>query len=167
MKSTALPPHISRWKSQLEAAELCFGVDPFILAAIIDRESLGGKALNPPTAGGTGDGGHGRGLGQIDDRYHRSFVDAMFDDGAFLWRDPTFNILYAARLLKRNLDASDGDYATAIAAYNCGLKRARYAAGASQGETRIAALNAVTTGRDYVTDVFARSTAFRGEGVAV
>lgn len=164
----ALPGRISRWLPQLISAELCFQVPVPLMAAIIDRESLGGDALKPRGPSGYGDGGHGHGLGQIDDRSHIRFIDARFWDGVRLWQEPAFNILYAARLMRANLVASRGDFPLAIAAYNCGLTRARSALESKRdlitSETaRIAALDAVTAGGSYVSDVLARQKKFTPE----
>lgn len=159
-----LPPRIARWAPQLLAAELCYGVEPYWLAAIIDQESLGGVALTPPGPAGTGDGGHGHGLGQIDDRTHAPFLVAAFDDGVPLWKDPTFNILYAARLLRRNLDGCAGDYLVAVAAYNAGLRRAKNAVeplgSTSTPDQRRLALDPVTTRGSYVSSVSKRRHEF-------
>lgn len=161
-----LPERLAQWACQLFAAEICFGIDPYLLAAIIDRESNGGesKYLDQKGPRGRGDCLHGHGLGQIDDRSHAPFIEATFDDGEFLWADPTFNILYAARLLRKNLNVSLGEITVAIAAYNCGMKRAKRAV---EGLTRpldektaVALLDAKTTGKNYVSWVLARRTAF-------
>jgi soluble lytic murein transglycosylase-like protein len=146
------------------AAEICYGVDPLLLAAVIDRESLGGDALKPKGPAGTGDGGHGRGLGQIDDRSHASFLAAKFDSGAPLWQDPTFNVLYAAKLLRKNLDRF-GEEGPAVAAYNCGpgnvrAALARLPAGAS-ADDRLAAVDQRTAHRNYASDVLRRRDAMR------
>src|SRR5688572_29061817 len=95
-----LPSNLSRYANQFFAAELCFGVDPFVMAAIMDRESRGGDALNPKGPSGTGDHGNGFGLCQLDRRYHSSFLKALGPDKIELWKDPTFNVMYAAKLLK-------------------------------------------------------------------
>lgn len=157
-----LPLRLGRWAPQFLAAQLCYGVDALLLAAICDRESLGGEALTPKGPTGTGDGGHGRGLMQVDSRAHPVFVGAVFDDGVSLWKDPSFNILYAARLFARNLLLLDGDESAAIAAYNCGAQKARRVLASLEPGTdtsgRIAALNAVTAGGDYVSDVQRRRT---------
>jgi len=57
-----------------------------IIWAIGSRESRWGLALSPPTPAGTGDYGHGRGLMQIDDRWHPEFI------GSGGWQDPQANI---------------------------------------------------------------------------
>jgi len=63
-------------------------IDPFLLCAIIERESGSGVYLSPPGPGGTGDNGHGRGLAQIDDRSHGAWLSA--ND----WTNPEINITY-------------------------------------------------------------------------
>ncbi len=159
-----LPDRLARWAPQFVAAELCYGVDAATMAAIVDRESLGGEALTPASPGGVGDHGRGHGLGQIDDRAHMSFVDARFDDGVSLWSDPTFNILYGARLLRRNLDILGGQYDAAVAAYNCGAGAVRKALKLLEAEpnpiARRSALDGLCTGKDYVTDVLTRREKF-------
>lgn len=159
-----LPQRLARWASHLLAAELCYQTDPLLLAAIMDRESHGGDALAPKGPGGTGDFGHGRGLMQIDDRSHHSFVNSIFDDGTPLWRDPALNIMYAAKLLARNLAASRVEEC-AIAGYNCGLGRARavYLALPKSADTkaRLKAMDNITTGGDYVSHVLGKRSEFQ------
>lgn len=164
-----LPARVARWANLFVAAELCFGVDPYVLAAIIDRESLGGDALTPKGPAGTGDHGHGRGLGQIDDRYHHRFVHAGFDDGRPLWKHPVFNVMYAAWLLGRNLGLANGDYPVAIAAYNCGASRALAVLKELPGDDNIAKrierLDPLTTNK-YVSGVLAiRAQFLESKGV--
>jgi hypothetical protein len=166
-----LPRRIARWIPQLISAELCYGVDVYTLAAIIDRESNGGDALQPPGPGGKGDGGFGHGLGQIDLRTHNKFLMAQFSNGRPLWTDPTFNILYAAWLLHQNQRGADGNLSVAIAAYNCGLKRAKWALEnktkpGDTDEQRIAALDSVTTSTNYVSDILRRRAQFLKPTVA-
>lgn len=158
---TALPARLSRWLPQFISAALCFDIDVSTLAAIIDRESLGGDALKPKGPAGNGDSGHGFGLGQIDDRTHGGFLAARFWDGVRLWQEPTFNILYAARLLRSNLNATGGDLPLAIAAYNCGLKRARWMLAEKMGlilseSHRVAVLDSATANGNYLSDVLRR-----------
>ena len=133
------------------------------MAAIVDRESRGGDALTPPIPLGTGDHGHGKGLAQIDDRSHHRFIVAAFDDGRTpLWTDPTFNILYGARLLSVGFRVSKS-WPVAIASYNAGLLRAMRVQKAlsDSGEIAlIASLDRITTGGDYVSDVLRRMSGF-------
>jgi hypothetical protein len=160
-----LPSRLIRWAPQFLAANICYGVDPFLLAAICDRESLGGEALTPKGPKGTGDHGHGRGLMQIDDRTHHGFIHGKFDEGTPLWHDPTFSILYAGRLLYRNILYCGQLEECGVAAYNCGVGRVRIAltnfTQLTTLEQRIRVLNKLTTGGDYVTDVFRRRDQFR------
>lgn len=155
---SALPDKLGRWLPQFISAELCYNIDVPTLAAICERESLGGEALTPKGPTGTGDHGHGHGLMQIDDRSHGGFLSARFWDGVRLWQDPCFNILFAARLLRWNLNATEDDLPLSIAAYNCGLKRARWVLAQRQSliideATRIRALDSATANGDYVTHV--------------
>jgi hypothetical protein len=139
------------------------------MAAIVDRESRGGDALTPPIPLGTGDGGHGKGLAQIDDRAHHRFTVATFDDArTHLWTDPTFNVLYGARLLSTGHKISKS-WPVAIAAYNAGLLKAMriLKARVDPGEIAlIASLDRITTGGDYVSDVLRRMSGFGPPGVA-
>lgn len=161
---TRLPLRLARWAPQFAAAELCYGVDPLLLAAICDRESLGGEALSPKGPAGYGDQSHGRGLMQIDDRAHPNFTMSIFDDGVTLWGDPAFNVLYAARLLSRNIQLLNGDVPAAVAAYNAGYIRVKRTLTALEPDAdvvaKLKAINALTTGGDYVDDVFRRRSGF-------
>src|SRR4051812_32892658 len=76
------------------------GVDVYLLAAICDRESLGGYALTPTGPSGTGDHGHGLGLLQIDARFHPEFALQKLSDGTFAWQDPQMNINKGAEILE-------------------------------------------------------------------
>lgn len=101
---------------------------------------------------------------QIDDRAHKGFVGAVDDLGRPLWRDPAVNVHYGCRLLRRNLDSLDGYVAGALAAYNAGLGKvrsvlARLPADATDAQ-RQAAVDSVTTGRDYSADVLRRQAEF-------
>jgi len=71
------------------------GVDPFIVAALGQRETNWGTAssLSKPGPAGTGDFGHGRGLMQIDDRYHADWI-ATHD-----WADPYQNVTKGVSIL--------------------------------------------------------------------
>ena len=155
-----LPARLARYSYLFSLAESYFGVDPFLMAAIMDRESLGGNALKPLGPGGVGDGGHGRGLYQIDDRSHASFCAARFDSGGTLWADPLFNAAYAFRLFAKNLKECNGDTLTAIAGYNAGIGRAITAGKNPDARQRQLDLDKITTGGDYVSDVLDRVEEF-------
>ena len=76
-----------------------FGERPSRVLALGYRESFLGFApgytpLGDPT--GSGDGGHGRGLFQIDDRYHKAFVTSD------KFKDPKEQCAFACELLSDN-----------------------------------------------------------------
>lgn len=157
-----LPAHLLQWAPQFLMAELCFGVDPFLMAALCERESQGGETLDPQGPAGVGDAGHGKGLFQIDDRGHPGYTNAYADSGVPLWSQPTLNTAYAAWLYSRNLSHCGNDNIVAIAAYNCGLTRAiRAVNGIATPSRKIAALDAVTTNK-YVSGVLANYEALVG-----
>jgi hypothetical protein len=88
-----------------------YGLDPKLLAAVAAQET-GGPGAN----GGrneVGDGGHGRGLFQIDDRWH-DFAKS----GAAM--DPAQNADYAAGMLSGLLKRYNGNVHEALSAYNSG-----------------------------------------------
>lgn len=95
---------------QIAAAAARHGVDPRLLAAVAAQETGG-----PGTNAGrnvVGDGGHGHGLFQIDDRWHAyaSTPEAM---------DPASNADYAAGML-HELIGRYGNVKAALSAYNAG-----------------------------------------------
>lgn len=96
---------------QIVSAAQRHGLDPALLAAVAAQET-GGPGRN----GGSnvvGDGGHGRGLFQIDDRWH----DFARSPAAM---DPAKNADYAAGLLSGLLKRYGGDARKALSAYNAG-----------------------------------------------
>lgn len=163
-----LPKRLRPWADFFEEAAKIFHLDPFLLAALCDRESLGGLALHPPGPEGTGDGGWGLGLLQIDRRSHRAFCAAKLADGRFAWQDARRNILHGAAIYASGLKALDGDEILAIAAYNAGVTRVkRVLASMPKPVTRAAILgrmDSITTGGEagpYVSDVLARRDRFK------
>lgn len=96
---------------QIAGAALRHGLDPELLAAVAAQET-GGPGAN---AGRNvvGDGGHGHGVFQIDDRWHAfaSTPDAM---------DPGKNADYAADMLSGLLKRYGGNVHEALSAYNAG-----------------------------------------------
>ena len=96
---------------QIAAAARQHNVDPTLLAAVAAQET-GGPGSN---AGRNvvGDGGHGRGLFQIDDRWHAfaQSPQAM---------DPAANADYAAGMLSGLLNRYGGNMREALSAYNSG-----------------------------------------------
>jgi hypothetical protein len=87
------------------------GVDPVLLAAVAAQETGG-----PGSNGGrnvVGDGGHGHGLFQIDDRSH-----AFAQTPASM--DPAENADYAAGMLSGLLKRFGGNVRAALSTYNSG-----------------------------------------------
>jgi hypothetical protein len=125
----ALPLELRRWAAQLLTSAKKYDVDPWTLAGIMYRESLGGAALSPKNdAGGTGDFiarpagrtwaqpdgsryvvgasgmpedglGWGRGLMQIDWAVHHQWFKRV----GSAWRDPQVNVDKGAELLKERV----------------------------------------------------------------
>ena len=96
---------------QIEAAATRHHLEPRLLAAVAAQETGG-----PGSDSGhniVGDAGHGRGVFQIDDRWH-----AFARTPAAM--DPAKNADYAAGLLESNLHRYGGDVRSALSAYNTG-----------------------------------------------
>jgi hypothetical protein len=100
---------------QIAGAALKYRIDPALLAAVAAQETGG-----PGTNAGrnvVGDGGHGHGVFQIDDRFH-SFARTSAA------MDPQANAEYAARMLAGLLKRYGGDVHQALSAYNAGAPNA-------------------------------------------
>lgn len=96
---------------QIAAAAKRHGIDPTLLAAVAAQETGG-----PGSDAGhneIGDGGHGHGIFQIDDRWH----DFARTPAAM---DPESNADYAAGMLSGLLSRYGGDVHAALSAYNSG-----------------------------------------------
>jgi Transglycosylase SLT domain len=103
------------YRTEIAAAATRHHLEPRLLAAVAAQETGG-----PGTDSGrnvVGDGGHGHGLFQIDDRWH-AFARSP---GAM---DPARNADYAAGLLESNLHRYGGDVRAALSAYNAGSPHA-------------------------------------------
>jgi hypothetical protein len=96
---------------QISQAARRYGLDPVLLAAIAAQETGGPGADSGRNI--VGDGGHGHGLFQIDDRYH-----AFASTPAAM--DPGSNAGYAAGLLSGLLHTYGGNVHAALSAYNAG-----------------------------------------------
>ena len=104
-----------RYSSAILAAAGANGLDPAFLAAVAAQETGGPGADSGANV--VGDGGHGHGLFQIDDRYH-AFARTP---GA---ADPAQNAAYAAGLLGGLLERNGGNVRAALSAYNAGSPNA-------------------------------------------
>ncbi|MBV8435457.1 MAG: transglycosylase SLT domain-containing protein, partial [Candidatus Eremiobacteraeota bacterium] len=96
---------------QIAAAAARHGLDPRLLAAVAAQETGGPGATSGRNV--VGDGGHGRGLFQIDDRWH-----AFAATPAAM--DPAQNADYAAGMLSGLLTQNGGDLHRALSSYNAG-----------------------------------------------
>ena len=94
---------------------------PSVLIGVMCEESHCGLLLTPRGPAGVGDNGHGRGLMQIDDRYHEFARTGP-------WQDPMENIMFGTKLLTDNYEFFQHEeccpefqkLTAALAAYNCG-----------------------------------------------
>ena len=113
--SADLSAHGVTFAPAIAQAASSHGVDPTLLAAVAAQET-GGPGSN---AGRNivGDGGHGHGVFQIDDRYH-GFASSSAS------MDPASNADYAAGMLKGLLDRYGGNVHQALSAYNAGSPNA-------------------------------------------
>lgn len=100
-----------RYGAQIEQAARSHGLDPRLLGAVAAQET-GGPGSNSG-ANVIGDGGHGHGVFQIDDRYH-----AFARTAAAL--DPGKNADYAAGMLEGLMKSYGGNVRAALSAYNAG-----------------------------------------------
>lgn len=134
-------------------AERRHGLPRSLLLAIASRET-GCRDV-------VGDGGHGRGVFQIDDRFHHEWLE-RHGAGAARETPPVEDAVeYAAAMLARALEVGRGRELRgeravkfAASAYNAGLGGALK--GLARGDSDLG-----TTGRDYGRDVVARMHAFR------
>lgn len=166
MSLPGLPAHLQPWGSYFLEAGRLHGVDAYLLAAVCDRESGGGRYLKPPGPAGVGDGGHGRGLMQIDDRYHKEFVAS----GA--WMKPFENICKGAEILAANrkefAEDADAEFLS-VCRYNASAKRIAEALAKANADkiSRRMAADSVTTGGDYGSDCIRRRASFLAKSILV
>jgi soluble lytic murein transglycosylase-like protein len=103
-----LPAPYAQYQDEVMAAARRFHIPPEVLFGVMMRESNGQNIR--------GDGGHGRGLMQIDDRSHGAWLSSH--NGGM---DPASNIMHGAEILRSSIDAFGGDIAKGLAAYNAGV----------------------------------------------
>lgn len=96
---------------EIASAARRYGLDPGLLAAVAAQETGGPDSNTGHNV--VGDGGHGHGLFQIDDRWHpfASSAAAM---------DPARNADYAAGMLAGLIKRYGGNVHEALSAYNSG-----------------------------------------------
>jgi Putative peptidoglycan binding domain/Transglycosylase SLT domain len=134
-----------------------FGLPAAIIAGIGSRESNWGLALVPQGPTGTGDGGHGRGLMQIDDGAFPAWI------ATGRWTDAHDNIQKGCEVLADNFDFFNNKLGNAgslvqqaaIAAYNAGGGRVL------QDILNGFSPDQSTAGHDYSRDVLDRAGWYR------
>jgi soluble lytic murein transglycosylase-like protein len=136
-------PGVTQYSALIQQSAAKYHLAPAYVAAVMDRETGGHNII--------GDGGHGHGLMQID---NRSFGPWLASNHNGL--DPATNIDKGCSLLRENLDAAaahglHGDQALkfAASAYNAGL-------GGAEAGLRSGNSDARTTGHNYGADVLNR-----------
>jgi soluble lytic murein transglycosylase-like protein len=155
---------VSLWPF-FQASGLKYGLDPLLLLAVCDRESLCGKTL---AEDGTGDNHNGLGLMQLDRRWHPQFAAMLLPDGTPAWKDPAINIDEGARVLSFGLKVF-GKEDAAVASYNAGVRKVANELDelTVPGDPEMTELirrhrlDEITTGGNYVSDVLGRREAFR------
>lgn len=154
--NAVIPPRTRAYTNEILRVAKEEDVSPFLIVAIMERETLSGtsKYLDKPGPAGRGDGGHGHGLMQIDDRSFGDWLRTM------PWWDPYTNIKKGVQVFKakrayiqkntpRPLSETEL-FQASIAAYNTGegnvvksLKLGR-------------SVDTTTAGANYSTDVYAK-----------
>jgi hypothetical protein len=132
---------VEPWKPMISAVAQRTGEDPYLLTALMLRESAG-----DPTA--MGDNGDSRGLFQINSKYHPGVSD-----------DPTEQAGAAAGILKTSEQMFPGNRQGAVAAYNAGPSAVKRLL--DQGRNP----DLATTGQDYGSWVLRRAEALRKRGL--
>ena len=132
-----------------------------VIAGLGSRESHWGLALTPQGPSGIANQGHGRGLMQIDDRWHVPFVQSG------KWSDGRENIIYGSAVLKNcmNYFIQKEGWAmglnllnAGLASYNCGPRRVLDSYRDGKG------FDYYTAGRNYAKDVLDRAGWFQLHG---
>jgi len=152
---------VKKYEKIVKKVAAKYGIPAAVIAGIGSRESHWGLALTPPGPGGTGDHGHGRGLLQVDDRWHVPFVQSG------KWAEAKENIIYGCAVLKNCMDyfVKKADWEMSfklikagVAGYNCGPRRAW------DGYRMGYGVDYYTTGRNYSKDVLERAGWFQLHG---
>jgi hypothetical protein len=141
------------WDAAMAAAETAKTLPPGILLAVASQETDMNDVV--------GDGGHGRGLFQIDDRSHTDFLQRNGGSGAGKKPPIAAATLYAAGILRWGFDYGESNGVKAadrlkfmLSAYNAGAGGA--IAGYREGDS-----DRRTTGGDYGRAVLLRYALFQ------
>jgi peptidoglycan hydrolase-like protein with peptidoglycan-binding domain len=142
--TSTLPSQYRQWLPYVNEAAKKYNLDPALLLGVMSRESNGRNVR--------GDGGHGRGLMQIDDRSWASWINSH--QGGM---DPKSNIMKGAEILRDNINYFHGNIRDGLAAYNCG------AGNVNKALRNGLSPDAYTTGHNYSADVLKREATFKKE----
>lgn len=129
---------LERWPWIGELEDM-YALPRWLLLAVGSRET---NLSERYTKGATGDGGHGHGVMQYDDRSHK--IPAGFD------LDARLQFTVAAEMLRSLGQHFKGNWSAALAAYNAGVGAVQRRL--DHGEP----VDWATTGKDYSVDVLAR-----------
>jgi soluble lytic murein transglycosylase-like protein len=135
--------HVMAHKDKFIVAAKKFSLPPALLAAIASRESRGGAVLK----NGFGDGGHGFGLMQVDDRNKFAVEQEGGPAG-----QPHIN--QATGILADKLKTVTKEFAALSAVEHLQMAVSRYNGGKGKQPPDS---DAGTTGGDYMNDVWARA----------
>ncbi len=152
--AAALAARGVNFSAEIGAAAARYGLDPRLLAAVAAQETGG-----PGSNGGrniVGDGGHGRGIFQIDDRFHGFARTAQA-------MNPAANANYAAGMISGLLRRFGGDVHKALSAYNAGDPNARGTVTQWQDGTRLGYADSVM--RHYAMLGGSRAPAAQPQGI--
>ena len=152
---------VKKYEAVIYKVAQAYELPPSVLAGMGSRASAWGLSISPPGPEGIGNDGHGRGLMQIDERWHVPFVQSG------KWVEAEENIIYAAAVLKNAIEYITKKLGwpmgfrllkAGIAGYNCGPNRVLQALQNGQDEDYF------TTGRNYAQDVLERAGWFQMHG---
>lgn len=154
--NTLKPNLLGYWRHFSEASGIHL-VCPYLLAAVCWRETNAGTSplLDKPGPEGSGDGGHGRGLMQIDDRTHAAFVAKKLPSGSLAWTNPRENIIYGAGVLAAAMATFPDEPALGVAAYNAGAGAIRGAVKTVSGRAARFEVADRRTTKNYASGVLA------------
>lgn len=152
---------LKKYEDIIKKVASAYGIPASVIAAIGSRESSWGLGLTPPGPAGTSADGHGRGLMQIDDRWHVPFVQSG------KWADAKENIVYGAAVLKNSIEFIVKKLSwpmgyrllkAGLAGFNCGPARVLQAIQNGYDE------DFYTAGRNYAKDILERAGWFQMHG---
>lgn len=137
-----LPDGLKQWLDFVFASSLTYSLDPALVLAVMQQESGGQNVVGADQ--------HGRGVMQIDDRFHGAWL-SQHNNGM----DPASNIEYGCMLLRSNIDAFSGNLRNGVAAYNAGVR------GAQNGLDDSGNPDQYTTGGHYSENILKQADVFR------